>query len=403
MFKISGLKKVLILNCVIIICVIIIQGIFIKVEQQRNMKSINRVTINLVEKIVEEYPNIPEEEIISVLNKDVNGKNEVLKKYGFDENEIFIDELNRSSNAFIWISCIGMIFLSGLISLVYFIFIRKKNIRITEISSYLKEVNNRNYSLKIEENGEDELSKLRNELYKTTVLLKEAAENSEREKEHLKNSLADISHQIKTPLTSITILLDNITQNPNMEKKIRDDFIEEINNQIEWINSLVISLLKLAKFDSGVIKMNTREIYAQELISNIISNLTVILNRRKIEITTQIDKDAKFVGDFRWNTEALTNILKNSIEHSKDNSKINIKVSNSSVFLKIEIQDFGEGISKKDQKHIFERFYKSANVQESSIGIGLSLAKKIIEENNGYIQVTSKQNEGTTFEIKYLK
>ena len=254
-----------------------------------------------------------------------------------------------------------------------------------------------------EENDNSELSKLRNELYKTTILLKETAEQSEKEKENLSTAIADISHQLKTPLTSIRIMLDNISDNPDMEKEIREDFLSDISKQIDWISSLVISLLKIAKFDAGTIKMENKEINVKDLINNVIENLAIIIEVKEIKIITNIDESATFIADYKWQLEALTNILKNAIEHSRQSSKIYITVENTSLFLKIKIQDEGQGISKKDLKHIFERFYRTQNSSENSIGIGLALAKTIIEQNNGYIKVDSEIDKGTTFEIRFLK
>ena len=275
--------------------------------------------------------------------------------------------------------------------------------KIKEINDYINGINNKNYTLKIEENNNSELSRLRNELYKTTVLLKETAELSVKEKENLSTAIADISHQLKTPLTSIRIMIDNIQDDPDMEKEVREDFLMEISKQIDWISSLVISLLKIAKFDAGTIKMENEEIHVQKLIDSVIGNLAILIELKEIEIITKIDEKAMFVADYKWQQEALTNILKNAIEHSNQKSKIYIETENTSVFLKIIIRDEGQGISKIDQKHIFERFYKAKNSSENSIGIGLALAKTIIEKNNGYVKVDSEVGKGTTFEIKYLK
>ena len=124
---------------------------------------------------------------------------------------------------------------------------------------------------------------------------------------------------------------------------------------------------------------------------------------KEIEVITKIDEKAIFIADYKWQQEALTNILKNAIEHSQPKSNIYIIVENTSIFLKIKIKDEGQGIAQKDLKHIFERFYKAKNCNEDSIGIGLSLAKTIIEQNNGYIKATSEVGKGTLFEIKYIK
>ena len=287
--------------------------------------------------------------------------------------------------------------------IAFIIYISNQNNKIDEIKKYINAVSNKDYSLDISDNGEDELSKLRNELYKITVMLKESAEISIKEKTQLSDSIADISHQIKTPITSIRIMLDNIKENPQMDEATKNEFINDISNQVDWISSLVISLLKLARLDAGVIELNRQEIKVEELVQNVVRNLAILLEVKNVSVEVNIPDGAVFFGDYNWQLEALTNIVKNSIEHSRENSKIYIIAESNNFFLKIIVKDEGNGILKEDIKHIFDRFYKSKNSSEDSIGIGLSLAKSIIEKDNGYIEVTSKLEKGTEFEIKYMR
>ena len=172
------------------------------------------------------------------------------------------------------VKIVGIFGIASLSIFMRYVLIQEKELK--EINEYIKEVNNKNYSLKIEDNKDGELSRLRNELYKTTVILREAAENSEEEKEKLSIAIADISHQLKTPLTSIRIMLDNISDNPDMPQEIREDFIQDISKQVEHMSSLVISLLKIAKFDAGTIKMENEEIDAKKLIDSVINKGTKI-------------------------------------------------------------------------------------------------------------------------------
>lgn len=197
-------------------------------------------------------------------------------------------------------------------------------------------------------------------------------------------------------------MLDNINDNPNMDVKTRSYFIRQIMQQIDWVNWLVISILKISKFDSGTIILKNEEINVKKFVDNIISNISVLLDLKDIKIVTN-DIKGIFFGDFKWQQEAITNILKNAIEHSYEHSKIYLDIENTNLFLKIKIKDEGSGIDKEDIKHIFERFYKSKNSDSSSVGIGLNLAKIIIEKGNGSIIVNSKLKEGATFTIKYLK
>jgi len=373
------------------------------IRNKEYSKAFNSKIDSIIEQIITDHPEIKEEELIKSINKESNNRDQILKKYGYDEEIVAVKEIDDIMKKNVTQNIIFLIIFFATSLGIYVIYAIIQDRKIKEINKYLKGINNGNYTLKIQDNGEGELSKLRNELYKTTILLKENALNSEKEKEQLSNSLADISHQLKTPLTSIRIMLDNILENPEMEKEVREDFLKDISKQMEWISSLVISLLKMAKFDAGSIKMENEEINVKELINNVVSNLSILLEIKEIEIITDIETGSTFIADYKWQLEALTNIVKNAIEYSNQSSKIYINVENNAVFLKIKIRDTGKGIEKKDIKHIFERFYKTKSNHEESIGIGLSLAKTIIEQNNGYIKVDSEIGKGTTFEIKYLK
>lgn len=402
-FKNRSFRKTIVLGVLLIIITTFIFGIINSLQYKKYLKTVNSKIDVIINEVIEKYPEITEDDIMEILRSEETPQNNLLEKYGYDSDIAYIKQLdelietNKKQNI-IYIVVVELIALG-----IYLVYVISQEKKIKEINDYINGINNKNYTLKIEENNNSELSRLRNELYKTTVLLKETAELSVKEKENLSTAIADISHQLKTPLTSIRIMLDNIQDDPDMEKEVREDFLMEISKQIDWISSLVISLLKIAKFDAGTIKMENEEIHVQKLIDSVIGNLAILIELKKIEIITKIDEKAVFVADYKWQQEALTNILKNAIEHSNQKSKIYIEVENTSVFLKIKIRDEGQGISKIDQKHIFERFYKAKNSSENSIGIGLALAKTIIEKNNGYVNVDSEVGKGTTFEIKYLK
>lgn len=397
-------NKILIFGLCYIIIAIFVFLMLSQIQYEKYTNQMNIVIAEIVDKIVEKYPDVEEEEIIKILNGTEQSKKKyILEKYGYTQNTVAIEEISKERGSFIKID-IAIIIAGGIaVTIVLLSYNKKREEKISDINSYIGKVNRGNYELKIEENGEDELTKLRNELYKTTVLLRETAENSEKEKTNLSNSLTDISHQLKTPLTSIRIMIDNIQNNPDMDEKTRNEFIEDISKQIDWISSLVISLLKLAKFDAGSIVMRDEEINVKKLIQNIISNLAILIDIKDIKIEENISKQITLFADYNWQLEALTNIIKNCIEHSFDGGKIKIEAESNSVFTKIIITDEGEGIEKKDLNRIFERFYKSAKSSENSIGIGLALAKTIIEKERGYIKVESEVGKGTKFEIKYLK
>lgn len=397
-------NKILIFGLCYIIIAIFVFLMLSQIQYEKYTNQMNIVIAEIVDKVVEKYPDVEEEEIIKILNgTEQSQKKYILEKYGYTQNTVAIEEISKERSSFIKID-IAIIIAGGIaVTIVILSYNKKREEKISDINSYIGKVNSGNYELKIEENGEDELTKLRNELYKTTVLLRETAENSEKEKTNLSNSLTDISHQLKTPLTSIRIMIDNIQNNPDMDEKTRNEFIEDISKQIDWISSLVISLLKLAKFDAGSIVMRDEEINVKKLIQNIISNLAILIDIKDIKIEENISEQITLFADYNWQIEALTNIIKNCVEHSFDGGKIKIEAESNSVFTKIIITDEGEGIEKNDLNRIFERFYKSAKSSENSIGIGLALAKTIIEKERGYIKVESEVGKGTKFEIKYLK
>ena len=373
-----------------------------------NIKT-NIAISNIIGKLKENYPELDTREIIELLNLDNDSKElkkgiEELKKYGIYEDSInSIISVENQMKRNLKSNVIIIILFSILWIIAILLYLNKRNRKLKEIRLYIDEIRNKNYQLDIRENSEDELSNLKNELYKITVMLKEESENSQKDKENLKVSVQDISHQLKTPLTSISIMLDNIKENPNMDDNVKKKFIFEISRQIEWINWLVISMLKLSKLDANVVEFDFQKIRVSDFINEIIKNLEIPIEIKNQNIIIEGDINTFFDGDYKWQQEAVTNIIKNCIEHNRDGGNIFIKYVENSLFTKISIRDEGEGISKEDLRHIFERFYKGKNSSENSVGIGLALAKSIIEKNNGMISCTSKIGEGTEFVIKYMR
>lgn len=399
-------KTLIIIMISIQIIGIMLFNAIIQWQNQQKTQIVNQTIQNIVGEVKKTYPEIKEEEIIKILNSEENqekGK-EILKKYGIDweqENIIIsLEEQNQKNIIQIIILNIIILLISIFVILYFF---QRRNKKIEQLIQYMEQIMQKNYELKIENNTEDELTHLRNEIYKITILLKEQADTEQKERKQLSKSISDISHQLKTPLTSISIMLDNMIENPSMEEKTKEQFIHEIRRQIEWINWLVISLLKLSRLDANVEIFQQEEIKIEELIQNTIQNLAIPIEIKNQEIIVQGDKNAKIIGDYKWQLEAITNVVKNAIEHTPENKKIWITLEENSLFTKIVIKDEGPGIAKEDIKHIFERFYKGKNSSENSIGIGLELAKSIIEKQNGYISCYSKLKEGTVFEIKYMK
>ena len=400
------MKKLMIQIFTITTLIVVLNYIVITNQNKKQQEKVNDVIVNIVGTIKQEYPDLEDEKIIKILNDEENNAIKgigTLQRYGINTEEVYaIDGLKDEKKEILLTSSISIISLTIIVTILIINYKNKKSKKIENIINYIEEINKKNYNLKIEENTEDELSNLTNELYKITIMLKEQAELSKKDKNVLQRSLEDISHQIKTPLTSISIMLDNIKENPQMDLHTRQEFIYEISRQIEWINWLVISLLKLSKLDSNTVDFKHEEINAENLINNVIKNLAIPLDIKQQSVIVTGNNET-FIGDYNWELEALTNIVKNCIEHTPENKKIYINCEKNNFNTKIVIKDEGNGIDREDIKHIFERFYKGKNSSENSVGIGLALSKSIIEKDNGYILCTSKVGKGTTFEIKYIR
>lgn len=357
---------------------------------------------NLIYEIKKEYPEIDEKRLIEVLNTEEVMDNKLLRDYGIDINTESISKSNQLIiNKLILSNIIIIMFFTIIVLLIIVIYNKYINYHIVKITQYVEEINKKNYKLDIISNGENSLSLLQNEIYKTMVMLKEAAENSLSDKQQLKDSLSDISHQLKTPLTSISIMLDNIIDDSNMPSNIREDFILDIKREITNINFLVQNILKLSKFDANTINFTKEYIDINKLINETVQKVSVLSDLKNINIKISCDKGMKIKGDFKWEVEALTNILKNCVEHAYENSQVIIEATDNRIYSIISIQNQGDTIDSNDIKHIFERFYKGKNSNKDSVGIGLSLAKTIIEKDNGTISVESKDNI-TEFKVKYF-
>lgn len=399
--------KKLIIVCFLIILIAFTTLFFMNQRQNELYKEkINATIVQFINQIKKDYPNVDDEELIQILNNKENliEQEDVLKKYGLDGKDNFIGSLEKEQMKSIFYNICILGTTTFLLIVTFYFYLKHRQKEINKLTEYVESILNKRYDLAIDENSEDELNSLKNELYKITVMLKEEAKNSNLQKEALATSVSDISHQLKTPLTSILIMLDNLSQSENMSKEVREKFIAEIARQIEGMNWLVISLLKLSRLDAGVVEFDNQKIEAKHLVEECLTNLEILAELKNVSFYVQKEKeDASFYGDYNWNKEAIQNIIKNAVEHTKEDSTVTIVIEENDVYTSIAVQDEGTGISPKDLKHIFDRFYKAENSSENSFGIGLALSKSIIEKQKGYIEVESYEGKGTTFKVKYIK
>ncbi len=400
------MKKRLIIGVLVLllVCIVTYAGVF-RGLYSTSRKDVNRETAAILEAVHETYPDVPEEELIRILQDAGDGSAGAafLEKYGYSGDVIYSNTMRRQIRRYALWSGAAAVFLTGLGALALYLYEYRRQRQVQELIRYTQDISRGVYDLRINENTEDALSQLSNALYKLTVLLKESAENSRKESEGLSRSLADISHQIKTPLTSIQIMLDNIEDNPEMDPETRQEFLRLISSQTDRISSLVVTLLQLARFDSGAVVMNPQETDVQQMISDVFEELSMLAEVKGVMLSQKTEPGVSWLLDRKWQHQALANIVKNAIEHSPAGTHVTAETERSSLFLKIRISDQGEGISREDQRHIFERFYKAKNSSADSIGIGLNFAKTVIEKEGGAISVESVPGEGTAFTIRYYR
>ena len=397
----TNLKYIILIFIIFLIYLISIL-LFNNYQYKKYTLNYNTKINSVLSLLIDKYPSLTKEELINILNSNTDTKENILKQYGLDiQKDSFIlnNEKVYLNSIRVTIIITGSLFLIVLFIILVHEYVKMKNIN--NLTKVLEEINNKNYKIDIDDSTEDELSILKSEIYKTTIMLKEQADNSTLDKINLKDSLSNISHQLKTPLTSINIMLDNILDSEEMSEDVRTKFINNIKREISNINFLVAGILKLSRLDANVVNFMVEKVKVKDIINECIKNVSSLCDLKNISIDVTGNEMLKINCDFKWEVEAITNILKNCVEHSNNNSKIDIKYINNKMYTEITIKDYGKGISENDVKHIFERFYKGSNSTSDSIGIGLSLSKSIIEQENGTINVNSKLNKGTVFTIRY--
>lgn len=361
---------------------------------------------NLVGAVAEQAPDFDSAELVRQLKSpdsaQVAAGKALLESYGYESKtpNVSTQTLINSTT----VGLIGAILLLTLAVCGYLLFYEyRRECKLRRLSLYLQKLNDDIYDLHLDENDESELSQLSNELYKIVVTLRASAQQNYKIRQSLETSLADISHQLRTPLTSLQIAVDNLSTDANMSPATRREFLRIMAQQVEAMSDLVTTLLHLAKFDSGTIQLRPQPTQLRQIIDRAVDKLAALADLQDVQIEIAGDSQVKCELDARWQSEAIANIVKNCLEHSPAGSKVNISVHNYPLFARITIRDQGEGISKHDLRHIFERFYRAENSAPNSVGIGLAFARTIITAEHGQISVKSTKGEGTTFIITYFK
>lgn len=293
-----------------------------------------------------------------------------------------------------------VIIIGVVLTLIYCIETFERFRRLRELNDYLSRICSGVYDLELGANKEGELSILQNNLYKVTVLLRTQNEQLQKDKVLLSESLADISHQFKTPLTSMMVMTELLESEEDPVK--RREFLSVIGTQLQKMEWLITTLLKLSRLDAGAVEFAKEYFSAQDMLKASIDPFLVTMDLADISYKIS-GSDFRIKGDKSWTEEACGNIIKNSIEHMSAGGQLCITTQETSLFGEIIIRDTGSGISEEDLPHIFERFYQGSDSSPESIGIGLALSKAIFEKQRAKIEVSSKLGYGSEFRIRFYK
>ena len=384
-------------------------------------KNYNITVAKLCALIHEKYPDVSDGSIAAILNDssfdsdytNLKSAETLLKKYGIDmEKDSAVLSNEKALKGALWLDIFLVVLFAGGFCL-YIVLIRfsfKRQVR--QAADYLRRINQGDYRLFMADSTEGEISILKGELYKTAIYLRESAENAKADKLLLKDALSDISHQLKTPLTSLSI---NLEGNPDMASENRNRIMRRAKRDVDNISHMVQAILKLSRLEADVVEFDEKDTLLSEIVSEAADNVMALCDLRDIRLSIDegSDKDACIHADAYWQCEAITNIVKNAVEHAE--SEVRIGFYRYEMYAEITVQNDGETISDEDKKHIFTRFYSGSGQPADSIGIGLSLAEAIVRHDNGYILVEdckkdilkdtlNEKNEcsGTRFVVRYL-
>lgn len=359
----------------------------------------------IISAILNEHPELEEELIDSILsgNGDFEKGKTILQKYGLDQIET-LDYLEQFHTLKLEVLIKLMIIITlifFLFTISYYRFLKSQYQRLNNLGEYMNQVLNGNDTLNIKDYEEGYFSTLKNDVYKLTTKLKEGRNRSIQDKKELEQVLSDISHQIKTPLTSMYVIND-LLKKEDIDKTTKEQFLEKNKIQLERIEWLVTTLLKMSRLDSGSVQLHLEETPIQTIISKSLDPLLIPIELKNITVEIKNKNNILVLLDAHWTIEVFVNILKNAYEHTPISGKITISMSENPIYTEVSIHNTGSGIKKDELPFIFDRFYTGSGNKES-IGVGLNMAKKIMEKQNGEIYATSIEGEGTTFFLKFYK
>lgn len=298
-------------------------------------------------------------------------------------------------SAYIFVVCIAFTLIN-----IFITYRRYK--KISSFSQELDKILHGNETINLSEYSEGELAILQNEVSKLSIQLREQAENLINDKIFLTDAIADISHQIRTPLTSLNLIISFLSK-PTLTDERRFSLVKEAETLLTRIDWLISALLKMSKLDSGTANLIKETVDVKNLINRATASIAIPVELREQQLVTHFESEPSFTGDLQWTVEAVENILKNCMEHTPRGGIITVRANENAIYTEIVISDNGVGINKEDLPHLFDRFYKGKNSSSQSFGIGLALARMIIVSQNGTIKAENNPAGGAVFTIRFYK
>ncbi|MBO4927355.1 MAG: HAMP domain-containing histidine kinase [Clostridiales bacterium] len=301
-----------------------------------------------------------------------------------------------------WQAAMAVLITAALFFLVRLIADIRRYRRIANLSDSIDKILHGAENVDFEEYQEGEVAILSSEIHKMVIRLREQASQLLADKRFLSDSIADIAHQLRTPLTSMNIIVDMFSD-AELSNEKRFDLLAEMMQSLNRIEWLINTLLKMSKIDADTVFFEGKEYKVKDMLSRAADSLAVPLDINGVTLKMEVPEDATVRGDMMWTCEAVGNILKNCMEHTPEGGLIEIAVKHTPIYTEIVIRDTGTGIDPEDIPHVFERFYRGKVALNTSIGIGLALSKMIVERQNGTIRADNREKPetGAVFTIRF--
>lgn len=298
----------------------------------------------------------------------------------------------------------GLVSLAGASALMAaeWYFLKRRYGEIERLAGVVRQICGGDAEVDPRDNEEGELSILKGELYKVTRMLSEKGAMYKNDQERLAAAIADISHQLKTPLTSMTLMAD-LLQDGGLDPEQRETFTRRIQTQVARMDWLLSTLLRLSKIDAGTAVFSSEPILVTDLIEQALEPVMIPMDLKNQTISVEGEPGTSFTGDMNWTAEALLNVIKNCVEHTPEGGGLSITFSENPLYTEILVSDDGDGIAKEDLPYIFKRFYRGKNAGKDSAGIGLAMAESIVKRQRGELTVTSVEGQGSTFRFQFYK